>query len=164
MPINQLAPTSKIWIYQSQKDFTLENEIFISQVLTEFVNGWQSHGAPIAGAFEIISHRFILIAADEQQASASGCSIDKSVGAIRAIEDQLQTGLLDRGSLSFMKNDKIETIAFDTIKSAIAVGDIKPETIIYNNNIDQLALLHTHWKVAAGETWLNRMFAKTKAV
>ena len=164
MPINQLAPTSKIWIYQSKSDFTSENEIFISQVLTEFVNSWQSHGAPIAGGFEIVDHRFIIIAADEQYTGASSCSIDKSVGAIRAIEDVLQAGLLDRGSLSFLNKDKIETIVFDAIKPAILEGTIKPETIIFNNNIEQLSMLQSQWKVAAAKTWLNRMFAKTKAV
>ena len=163
MSIYNLPSNSKIWIYTAKRDFTKEEEVLVTNLLSEFVTSWQSHGTPVVGAFEILKDRFIIIAADEQS-SPSGCSIDSSVAAIRKVEAELNIGLLERGTLSYVKNEQIETIAFDAIKPAILSGEISPNTLIFNNNIDQLAQLQSQWQVPASDSWLNRMFAKTKTL
>jgi hypothetical protein len=162
MSIYTLPTSSKIWIYPAKRNFTPEEEIFVSNILNSFISSWQSHGTPVVGAFEILQNRFIVIAADQHFTLPSGCSIDSSVAAIRQIEEKLNVGLLERGNLSYIKNNKIETIAFDAIKPTIHKEELTPNTIIFNNNIEQLEQLENQWQVLASNSWLNRLFVKTK--
>jgi len=40
---------SKVWIYQSNRLFTLHEAIEIEDLLKNFVNSWNSHGTPVKG-------------------------------------------------------------------------------------------------------------------
>lgn len=162
MSIAHLSPAAKLWIYQSNRDFNAEEMVKITADLDAFVTSWQSHGSPLTSGFALLENRFIAIAVDENVAQASGCSIDKSVGIIRELEGNLHAGMLDRGALSYIDaSGQIKTITFDQIKPAVLNKEILPETIVFNNNIDQLNLLASEWKIKAENSWLNRYFSKS---
>ena len=162
MPLNQLAPTSKIWIYQSKRDFTTENENFITKVLSEFVNSWQSHGAAIAGGFEIVDHRFIIIAADEQQASASGCSIDKSVRILKDLEQELGVSLFDRLQILYKKQDSaIEVLPLPSFKNKLAAGEISAEGWVVNTQVTTVGALKRELWQQVKDSWLAKFLPST---
>lgn len=162
MSIAHLSPTAKLWIYQSNRDFNTDEMTRITADLDAFVTSWQSHGNPLTAGFVLLENRFIAIAVDENVAQASGCSIDKSVGIIRELEAKLNAGMLDRGALSFIDTTgHIKTISFDQIKPAVFNKEIVPETIVFNNNIEQLDLLTSQWRIKAENSWLNRYFSKS---
>jgi len=53
LPAN-FHPQSKVWIYQANRTFTM-NEIFDMEPLLEnFVDQWKSHGAPVKGFATIL--------------------------------------------------------------------------------------------------------------
>lgn len=160
--LQNLPPTAKLWLYQSNRYFHSDEVSMIEKLLHAFVADWQSHGSQLSAGFEILEHRFIAIAVDENLAQASGCSIDKSVSIVRALDEQLNCGFLDRGSISYVDGENIiQTLSFNKIKSAVETQQILPNTIVFNNNIDQLGLLETSWKVEAKDCWLNRYFSKS---
>ena len=160
--LQHLAPSSKLWIYQSNRSLNTNEVSKIRLALETFVTDWQSHGSPLTAGFDIFENRFVAIAIDETNTPASGCSIDKSLGIIRSLDEQLQCGFLDRGVISYLdENLVIQTLPFNKIKNAVETQQILPHTIIYNNNIDQLGLLDSSWKVKAIDSWLSRFFSKS---
>ncbi|WP_028981175.1 hypothetical protein [Sporocytophaga myxococcoides] len=157
--IASFPKNSKVWVYQSDREFSLEEQGYISEKLNTFVSGWESHGRKLAGTFEIRFNRFIIIAVDESVSDASGCSIDKSVVIIREIAAHTGANLLDR-SLVAIRNasSPIHIVKFNEVSAAVKQGIITQETLIYNNTITSLQELETNWEIPAKSSWVSRFF------
>lgn len=155
--LSMLNPLSRIWIYQASRSFSVTEFDFISQKLNQFVADWSSHGKKLEVASEIKYNRFVIIAIDESQASASGCSIDKAVHFMTEIGEALKIDFLDR-NLVYLDNDILKSIEIKNIKSIVLDGILKPETIVFDNTITTLELFKTNWQTEAKNTWLKRYF------
>ena len=74
---------SRIWIYQSNRDFN-ESEIgVINDKTISFLDNWQAHGKDLECSYSIIDKRFIIIAVNESVNPIGGCSIDFSLQLIK---------------------------------------------------------------------------------
>src|SRR6187200_846781 len=100
--------TSRVWIYQSSRLFTIPEAFQIEDMLKAFVQKWQSHGTPVKGYANLLYGQFIIIMADETATGVSGCSTDSSVRIIKEIENQFSVSLFDRQTLAFVIKDKID--------------------------------------------------------
>lgn len=157
--INTMPATAKVWIYQADRSFSTTELDKIEKLLTDFINNWNSHGKAITGAFEIRFNQFIVLMADENVASVSGCSIDSSVAVVREIEKQLSINLLDKSKIAFLKNDdSIELINFQEIKNAVQNGVIQAETKTFNNMLTNFGEYSKNWIVSSKDSWLKRYF------
>lgn len=154
-----MPATAKVWIYQADRSFSTTELSQVENLLTDFINNWNSHGKTIAGAFEIKFNQFIVLMADENVASVSGCSIDSSVAVVREIEKQLSLNLLDKSKVAFLKNnDSIELINFQEIKNAVQNGVIQAESKTFNNMLTTFGEYSKNWIVEAKDSWLKRYF------
>ncbi|MGB0879774.1 MAG: ABC transporter ATPase, partial [Polaribacter sp.] len=70
-----LPDNSRIWIYQSDREFTQEEIEKITQKATHFINQWTRHGEDLKGSFTIKYNQFLVLAVDEGFNNVSGCSI-----------------------------------------------------------------------------------------
>lgn len=157
--INTMPSTAKVWIYQADRSFSTTELSQIENLLTNFINNWNSHGKAISGAFEIKFNQFIVLMADENVASVSGCSIDSSVAVVREIEKQLSLNLLDKSKVAFLKSDdSIELINFQEIKNAVQSGLIQAESKTFNNMLTTFGDYSKSWIVNAKDSWLKRYF------
>ena len=85
-----LPNNSRVWIYQSNREFTQKEVEFITEKATVFINNWTRHGDDLKGSFTIKYHQFLVLAVDENFNNVSGCSIDASVRFVRQLEQALQ--------------------------------------------------------------------------
>src|SRR4249920_1744269 len=88
--------SSRVWIYQSDRLFSLQEALQIDNLLKSFTASWNSHGIPVKGFAKLLFGQFIVLMADEKTSQVSGCSTDSSVHLIREIEKLLAVGLFDR--------------------------------------------------------------------
>jgi len=110
---NDLPETSRVWIYQANRSFTLEELEEIKEKLDQFVTQWTAHGADLRAGYEIKYKRFITIGLDQGVNAASGCSIDASVHFIQGLEQLYNVDLLDKMNVSFKQG---EFVAYKTGK------------------------------------------------
>ncbi|HEX4849999.1 MAG TPA: hypothetical protein VFV08_04290, partial [Puia sp.] len=82
------SPSSRVWIYQSSRLFTISEALEIEDLLHEFASHWQSHGTPVKGYGNLFFGQFIILMADESATGVSGCSTDSSVRLIKSIENK----------------------------------------------------------------------------
>ena len=78
--------SSRVWIYQSSRLFTIAEAFQIEELLNEFTGSWNSHGVPVKGYANLFFGQFIVLMADEKASMVSGCSTDSSVRLIKEIE------------------------------------------------------------------------------
>ena len=158
IPFNKLPKDAKIWIYQSKRELTDQEVIAATETLKKFTESWQAHGADLHASFKIIYNRFIVIAVDENGNLASGCSIDNSVQAIKALQDQLNTDLLDRMGIVYKdENGKVIRVSKIAFKEMLQNGSATENTIVFNNMLTSFSDFKDKWEVPVKESWHKRM-------
>jgi hypothetical protein len=153
----ELPKSSRIWIYQANRDFSEIEQGTISEILKQGISNWNAHGAPLLGSFKFENNRFLIIGLDEHQNAASGCSIDSSTKWIKQINERFNIDFFDR-SLIYLENGELQICSIFGVKKAISEGKIKPTTTIFNNQITLLSQLEDKWKIKAENSFYNRFF------
>jgi hypothetical protein len=156
VPFESLPDASRIWIYQSNRKFNLQEMSAISDALLAFSQQWNAHGIPLRSSFEIPFGQFIIVAVDEDSNAASGCSIDDSVRMIKALDEKLGVELFDRTKIAFKLDSGIITIPLDQLKGKYLEGLWNNQTLVVNNLISSKGELAGGWLVAAEQTWIRR--------
>lgn len=164
VPFESLAPTSRIWIYQSDKKFSEREKAIIEQHLKLFTERWSAHGQALRTSFDIRFDYFIVLAADQDHYAPSGCSIDDSVRTIQEIGQELGTDLFDRQKIAFKKDDGIQLVPLNLLKAKYEQGLWHERTLVFNNLVDTKAKLDDKWIITAGETWLKRYIPASSMV
>src|SRR6476620_8827525 len=147
-------PLSRVWIYQSNRLFTLSEAFQIEDLLKEFVANWKSHGIPVKGWANLFFGQFIILMADESATGVSGCSTDSSVRLIKDIEQHFKVNLFDRQLLAFLHKDKVELLPLSQFRFAIDNNHIQPETLYFNNTVQTKQDLESKWMIPVAESWL----------
>ncbi|MBT3646328.1 MAG: ABC transporter ATPase, partial [Cryomorphaceae bacterium] len=57
---------SRLWIYQSNKDFTISDIKIIEEKTTLFLDNWKAHGNDLQASYLIKDKRFLVIAVNEK--------------------------------------------------------------------------------------------------
>jgi hypothetical protein len=153
-----ISKKSRVWIYQSNRPFSATEALSINQKLNDFVSQWEAHGSKLTAKAEIRYNRFIVLMVDEEQAGASGCSIDKSVNLMKQIEQEFHVSLFDRFNMAYRDADQVKSCSREEFEQLIAEGEVTGDTVVFNNLIQTVAELDSHWEVPAKDSWHMRVF------
>ena len=153
---NTLPETSKVWIYQANRSFTETELEEISNKLNVFLEQWTAHGSDLKAGFEIKYKRFIIIALDQEIASASGCSIDASVHFIQQLEKEYNVDLLDKMNVSYKQGEYVAYKTLTEFRKMAKQKAVSKNTIVFNNLVTNLSEYKENWEVPAHESWHNR--------
>ena len=151
----ELAEDSRIWIYQSNREFSEEEVSEISIGLKTFLESWTSHKKSFKSAFQIKYNRFIIIAVDKDF-EVSGCSIDASVGFIQFIEKKYKVDLLDKMNVAYKTNNEIEFTSLADFKNLLKSKSINGDTIVFNNLVSNIFEYNNRWKTSIKNSWHSR--------
>ena len=102
----QLPPSTRVWVYQSNKPFADGQVPEIRKHVQEFATKWVSHNRQLHSFADVLHNRFIVLMVDESQAGASGCSIDASVHFLQALQQHYQVDLFDRMVFSYKAGEE----------------------------------------------------------
>jgi hypothetical protein len=155
------SPASRVWIYQSNRLFTINEALHIEDMLKSFYTSWKSHGASVKGHADLLFGQFIIIMADETATAVGGCSTDGSVRLVKEIEKTFNVSLFERQLLAFVVKDKVQLIPMSQLNYALENDFIDLETIYFNNLVQTKAELESNWLVPIKKSWLA---SKIKAV
>lgn len=152
---------SRVWIYQSNRMFSPGEIQEIDVMLTDFVQNWQSHGAPVKGFAKIFYKQFIIVMADETLVGVGGCSTDSSVRVMKAIEEKFSVDLFDRQSLSFLVGEKVLQIHLDQLNAAMAENLITEDSLYFDNTVLSKKQLEESWITPLKQSWLKKKLQLT---
>ena len=97
-----------------------------------------------------------MLSVDENDAEASGCSIDKSLRFIQQLEQDFQISLLDRQTVAMLKDGEVHLLDLNTFKNQINDGKIGKDSIIFNNLVNTIHQMETNWKIPVSKSWLKK--------
>lgn len=153
------APDARVWIYQANRIFTLQEALEVEDMLDDFVSEWRSHGIPVKGYANLFFGQFIVLMADETATGVSGCSTDSSVRLIKQIEERFGVNMFDRQLLAFLVKDKIELLPLSQLSYALANRFVTMDTPYFNNLVQNKTELENQWIVPVKESWLAKKMA-----
>ncbi|MBW8684612.1 hypothetical protein [Chitinophaga rhizophila] len=162
--INQLLPadfhpSSRVWIYQSNRPFNGQESAEIQEQLDQFTAHWQAHGTPVKGWGKLLFNQVIVLIADESMTAVSGCSTDSSVRIIKSIERQYEVNMFDRLLLAFVVKEKIQLLPMQQVPYALEKGFIDENTLYLNNTVLTKGELEANWLLPLKESWLAKKFS-----
>lgn len=153
MSLKTLPDHSRIWIYQADRFLTAEESLVAQTLLNEFVGQWAAHGAKLNAKAEVINNLFVVIGVDEQQAAASGCSIDASMGIVLKLENQFQVSFTNRMNMAAEVNDTITLKSIQDLSSLIKSNDMSLDTLVYDNLVSTVGDWKTNWLKPIKDSW-----------
>ena len=164
-PISSLPDSSRIWIFAADRQLTPSESTELSSIVDVYLADWKAHGAPVQAARDIRYNQFLIIAADPQVTAPSGCSIDDMTRAIKSLSAKFSVDFFTAMKVFYRDGDSIVTTDRPGFKSLARTGVVAPDTIVFDNSITMLSELRDgKWELAAGETWVARMFEGAMAV
>jgi hypothetical protein len=155
--IQQMPSNARVWVYQSSTSLSEEQVNTILRKGQAFIESWTAHGASLKASFDVLYNRFIIISVDEQQAMASGCSIDKSLSFIKSLEQEFNLQLLDRMQVAYRRGDDIEVCSLQEFEKLAGKGLVNASTIVFNNMVSTKAAFDSTWEVPITESWQRRV-------
>jgi len=149
---------SRVWIYQSDKELNGEQVKQVASLLSQFTAEWTAHNHQLKARAEIRYNRFLILIVDENQAGASGCSIDKSVNFMKGIEREFGINLFDRFNFAYREGEKVLSAPRHEFEELLKSGKINNNTIVFNNLVQDLEQLGTKWEVPFKDSWHVQLF------
>ncbi|RYY59518.1 MAG: hypothetical protein EOO05_13035 [Chitinophagaceae bacterium] len=153
---NTFHPSSRVWIYQSNRVFSLGEALSLEQQLDTFAGEWKTHGTPVKAAGYLFFGQFIVLMADETAAGVSGCSTDSSVRFIKELEKQYGVSLFDRTALAFVVKDRVQVLPLAHLQYSVENGFIGPDTLYFNHTVLDKTELENNWIIPLKNSWLAR--------
>lgn len=153
---NELPQSARVWIYQSNREFTQEEIEAISAKAILFIDQWTRHGEDLKGSFTFKYNQFLIIGIDESFNNASGCSIDASVRFVQSLEKEFAVDLMDKLNVSFKDGERINIVKLAEFKEFARAQKITSNTIVFNNMVNTKEDIENKWEVEAKESWHQR--------
>tara|TARA_B110000444_G_scaffold27981_1_gene23012 strand:+ start:594 stop:1082 length:489 start_codon:yes stop_codon:yes gene_type:complete len=155
---SKMDKSSRVWIYQSNRkliDFELKE---IEESLCFFLNNWTAHGSGLQTSYQIKYNRFIIIALNESDTLATGCSIDKCVHFVQELEVKYDINLLDKMNISFKQGEYISYKSINDFKRLVKNKSVSKKTIVFNNLVLDISDFLKNWETPAEKSWHSRFF------
>ncbi|HXB39393.1 MAG TPA: ABC transporter ATPase [Bacteroidia bacterium] len=145
---------NRVWVYLSDKAFSTEVESAIKADVGVFLNNWNAHGTSLSSTCELQYKHFIIVKADEEKFSASGCSIDKQVRFIKDTEKKYNLSLLNRLIVAYKSGNEIKVVHSSKIPALISSGEINVNTIVFNVGVGNDTELKNNFEIPLNKSWL----------
>ncbi len=143
-PFEHFSERAKAWVYQSDRKFSDTEVEWINDQLPLFTSTWKAHGSQLNAAGSVVKNHFVCLAVEEDEASASGCSIDSSVRFIKSLEKELNCSFFNRLKMLIEENGELKYVAFSSL------NEITP-SFVFNNSIQTVGELRKKWRVPLSE-------------
>ncbi|MDP3314228.1 ABC transporter ATPase [Lutibacter sp.] len=152
----EMPATSRVWIYQANKELADTEINEISEKLIVFLNNWKRHGDDLKASFAIKYNQFVILAVDENMNEVSGCSIDSSVNLFKEFEKKYTVDFTNKLNISFKNAENINVVSMATFQDFVKQGKINSNTIVFNNMVATKQEFEQNWEVIVANSWHKR--------
>jgi hypothetical protein len=154
--LSAMPAHARVWVYKSAAALTAEQQDMILERGARFTADWAAHGAALDACVDVLHDHFVVVSVDEQQAMASGCSIDKSVRFVQELERELGASLTDRMVVLYEKEGAVRTCRVPEVESLIKQGELSTDTVVFDDLVGTKSDMDRRFRVPLKESWMGR--------
>jgi hypothetical protein len=151
---DHFSASSRVWVYQSNRLFSLSEAFEIEDLIGQFTAEWKSHGADVEAYGNLFFGQFVVLIADETKAGVSGCSTDSSVRFMKSLGEKYSVDFFNRTNLAFVVKEKIQVLPMNQLSYAAQNNFITGDTLYFNNLVQTKKELEESWMIPVKDSWL----------
>lgn len=156
-PIDELPGSSWVWIFGADRPPDPLETARVRDRMRGFLEEWTAHRRDLRAGLDWRHQRFLVVAVDEADAAASGCSVDELMRELEALEREAGLGLVDTAPVWFRdprREGRIRTVSRSRFRELARAGEIGPDTVVFDLTADSLdAVRSGRWEAPARESW-----------
>lgn len=160
-----LPDEARMWMHTANRLLTDEECRAVERHLASFVSSWAAHGTPLKAEFGILLNQVAVVAVDETRQVATGCSIDASVAALRAVNGLLPSledlDLFDRGWVVHapaQPDEAWQTTKLHEYWAMRKAGILRDESLLLDTTLTTLGDLRAQGVKTLGDSWHAEMW------
>jgi hypothetical protein len=155
VPFEELPASARLWVFTSP--VALDTDL-IHPALQTFVQSWTAHQQDLRASASLSDGYFILLAVDENQTAASGCSIDKATHFVQDLGQSLNLNFLEKRRYFYRIGDQpIQVLDHQSMQAAVADGMVADSALVADTLLNKVGDLDRLW-LPFGESWHRRLF------
>ena len=157
--LETLPDDARVWCFGATETPPEDAAAKLRTAMAHFLEEWTAHRAELRAGFDWLHDRFLVVAVDEAEVGASGCSIDALVNEIRRLEEELHVGLLDASPVWYRDaTGDIRSSGREEFRRLSLSGKVDEQTKVFDLTIADLEAVRTGaWEVEAGRSWHARL-------
>lgn len=156
MTYAELPDSSRVWVYTASRQLSEGEQTDIQHKLNGFVKEWTAHRHALEAVAEIRNGRFLILAVDESQAGASGCSIDASVRFLQDLGNKYKVDFLDRMTFFADNGEGFLPYAHTAFTEAYQRGELTDESPVVDPLVNTKAQLDSAFVKPLKDSWHKR--------
>jgi len=147
--ISQLPDQSRIWIFGISPALDAAKRERLLAAIDPFLDRWAAHGQPIVSGRDLLHGSFLVIAID-QDAEASGCSIDRMFNVLQQLERELGVSILDPNRIFV----RAAGGTVEAMSRARFRANADAAAVVFDTIAERLGAIRSgQWQKAARESW-----------
>jgi len=158
-----LPDAARVWVYTANRPLTADELRTTNAHLQAFVSTWAAHGDPLRAEAAVLLNQLVVLAVDESAQTPTGCSIDASVAALRALPQAAPSladlDLFDRSWVLYLDASGHWTRSrlhdFWAMRKA---GTLTDDAQIFDSTVPNLGALRTRSVVRLADSWHAHMW------
>ena len=156
---------AQLWVYVSDRPLSRDVQENLLGTLEHFLAGWQSHGAPVTAAAEILDDRFLLVAGYLEDDHVSGCGIDASTRALHEAASAHSVTWAPSLDVLFRNPEgSVQNLSRVEFRQLAQSGTIPASTPVFDPSITTVGALRSgKFEMPAEASWQSRYFARSAA-
>lgn len=159
-PFEKLPDSARVWVYGADRDLDKNAESALLGEVDNYLTGWTAHGVPLSAARDWRAGRFLTIAVDQEQAGASGCSIDGLFRALKSLEQRLGASIVTSGLIFFRgKDGEIRSVTRDEFGDLGASGKVDADSEVFDLSVTTLGEWRSRFSSRACDSWHSALLA-----
>jgi hypothetical protein len=161
VPFESLPDRARLWCFGMPRAPGADVRARLLDSMRDFVSGWTAHSSDLRAGVALLHDRFLLVAADESTAGASGCSIDALTGRLRSLGAQLDLELLDSTPVWFRDgSQRIRSVSRPEFTAMARRGEATATTPVFDLTLTRLGDVRAgRFETAASDTWHRNLLA-----
>lgn len=154
--VDSMPAHARVWVYKAARDLSYAEQKLVHERGSAFTSTWAAHGAALDACVDVLYDRFVVVAVDEAQAEASGCSIDKSVGFIKQLEHDLNLMLTDRMVVVYEQGAEVTSCRLQELPELLKEGAITADTIVFDDLVSTVGEINERFRLPLRDSWMQR--------
>jgi hypothetical protein len=150
----ELPDTARVWVYGVDREIDGNSQATLLSEVEAYLRDWTAHGIPLSAARDWRENRFLTIAVDQEQAGASGCSIDGLFRTLKGLEQRIGAGIVTSGLIFFRGRDGvIRSVSRDEFAELGVAGEVDGDTEVFDLSVITLGEWRARFTSRAADSW-----------
>lgn len=154
VPFDSLPDSSRVWIFGAASALSADAATALLRDVEVYLEGWKAHGNPLTVGSQLREERFLVVAVDQKQEGATGCSIDGLFRVLQGLESSLGTSLVGGGRVYYRDgHGKVAAAERDDVAGLASSGAITKDTVVFDTSLTDLGAFRATFERPARDSW-----------